>query len=208
MEFHIWEEKRKEEEIFLVFSNFRRIRLEKVFIAIRSISDSKGKWWWRRRLFTINFEITSPSSYYRRGAVEYEVVICDRKFSPLRSYLLFWYHVFTWVSVSCSLAASSILSCTLRYFCRSKLFSRVWSWWSVKAVRAFLCFLLCAELSVLDDELFGSSSLPPGKLYRQCSIKSLSRAKSYRLIRDIELHGIGIFRAYSQYIFFPLNPSN
>ncbi|MPC83653.1 hypothetical protein E2C01_078368 [Portunus trituberculatus] len=32
-------------------------------------------------------------------------------------------------------------SCTLRYFCRSKLFSSVCSWWSVKAVRAFRCFL-------------------------------------------------------------------
>ena len=92
--------------------------------------------------------------------------ICQRANSlilsrAMGSYLLFWYHVFTCVSVSCSFAASSILSCTLRYFCRSKLFSRVCSWWSVKAVRAFRCFLLCAELSVLDEELFGSSSLPP-----------------------------------------------
>ena len=57
------------------------------------------------------------------------------------SYLLFWYQVFTWVSVRLSLAASSILSWTERYFCLSKLDSRVWSWLSVKAVLAFLCFL-------------------------------------------------------------------
>lgn len=31
-------------------------------------------------------------------------------------------------------------SWTLRYFCRSKLFSKLFSWWSVKAVRAFLGF--------------------------------------------------------------------
>uniref|UniRef100_A0A8C9ML77 Uncharacterized protein n=1 Tax=Serinus canaria TaxID=9135 RepID=A0A8C9ML77_SERCA len=43
-------------------------------------------------------------------------------------YLLFWYHVFTCVSVRLREAASSILSCTLRYFCLSKLRS---SWASV-----------------------------------------------------------------------------
>ena len=55
-------------------------------------------------------------------------------------YLLFWYHVFTWVSVRLSLAASSILSCTDKYFCLSKLLSKVCNWLSEKAVRAFLCF--------------------------------------------------------------------
>ena len=49
-------------------------------------------------------------------------------------YLLFWYQVLTCVSVRLSFAASSIRSWTLRYFCLSKLVSRVWSWWSVKAV--------------------------------------------------------------------------
>ena len=39
------------------------------------------------------------------------------------------------------MAASSILSWTERYFCLSKLDSRVCSWLSVKAVLAFLCFL-------------------------------------------------------------------
>ena len=58
------------------------------------------------------------------------------------AYLRFWYHVLTCVSVRLSLAASSILSCTLRYFCRSKLFSKVCNWWSVNAVRAFRCFLV------------------------------------------------------------------
>ena len=45
------------------------------------------------------------------------------------------------MSVRLSLAANSILSWTDRYFCLSKLDSRVWSWLSVKAVLAFLCFL-------------------------------------------------------------------
>ena len=58
------------------------------------------------------------------------------------AHLRFWYHVLTCVSVRLSLAASSILSCTLRYFCRSKLFSKVCNWWSVNAVRAFRCFLV------------------------------------------------------------------
>ena len=58
----------------------------------------------------------------------------------IKIYLLFWYQVFTWVSVRLSLAASSILSWTDKYFCLSKLLSKVWSWLSEKAVRAFRCF--------------------------------------------------------------------
>jgi len=57
------------------------------------------------------------------------------------------------VSVSPSLAASSILSWTLRYFCLSNVFSRELSWWSVKAVRAlrgFLGFNRCDGLSCPD----------------------------------------------------------
>ena len=42
--------------------------------------------------------------------------------------LRFWYQVLTWVSDRLSLAASSCLSWTLRYFCFSKVLSRVWSW--------------------------------------------------------------------------------
>lgn len=58
------------------------------------------------------------------------------------TYLLFWYQVFTWVSDKLSFDASSMRSCTLRYFCRSKLFSKELSWWSVNAVLAFRGFLL------------------------------------------------------------------
>lgn len=58
------------------------------------------------------------------------------------AYLLFWYQVLTCVSVRLREAASSIRSCTLRYFCRSKLRSSWASWWSVKAVRAFLGFFI------------------------------------------------------------------
>lgn len=36
-------------------------------------------------------------------------------------HLRFWYQVLTCVSVRLSEAASSMRSCTLRYFCRSKL---------------------------------------------------------------------------------------
>ena len=59
--------------------------------------------------------------------------------------LLFWYQVLTWVSVRESLAASSMRSCTLRYFCRSNDFSRHDSWWSVKAVRALRGFFVFRE---------------------------------------------------------------
>ena len=57
------------------------------------------------------------------------------------SHLLFWYQVLTCVSLRPSLAASSRRSCTLRYFCRSKLRSRHRSCWSLKAVLALRGFL-------------------------------------------------------------------
>lgn len=119
------------------------------------------------------------------------------------AYLLFWYHVFTCVSVSCSFAASSILSCTLRYFCRSKLFSRVWSWWSVNAVRALRCFLLCAEPKELEDELLGSSSLPPeiAKLLILnvflFSFRLIARLRATKLQEKAILNYFELFRAYT-----------
>lgn len=65
------------------------------------------------------------------------------------SYLLFWYQVLTWVSLSCSEAASSIRSWTLRYFCFWKLLSSLDSCWSLNAVRALRGFFrraaLCSE---------------------------------------------------------------
>lgn len=76
----------------------------------------------------------------------------------LLTHLLFWYQVLTCVSVRFSLDASSMRSWTLRYFCLSKLFSRLFSWWSVKAVRAFLgffCFKI-PEGSSEEDPLFVS----------------------------------------------------
>lgn len=51
-------------------------------------------------------------------------------------YLLFWYQVFTWVSLRFSRCAMSNRSCTLRYFCFSKDSSRDWSCLSLKIVRA------------------------------------------------------------------------
>lgn len=79
------------------------------------------------------------------------------------SYLRFWYQVFTCVSLRFSLFASSIRSWTLRYFCRSKLFSSVCSWWSVNAVRAFLCFLLSPLIPSRTSE---SSLAPEMKWYK------------------------------------------
>lgn len=76
----------------------------------------------------------------------------------LLTHLLFWYQVFTCVSVRFSLDASSMRSWTLRYFCLSKLFSRLFNWWSVKAVLAFLgffCFKI-PEGSSEEDPLFVS----------------------------------------------------
>ena len=66
-----------------------------------------------------------------------------RCFAPPQSlpYLRFWYQVLTWVSVRLSEAARSMRSCTLRYFCRSKLRSSWLSWWSEKAVLALRGFL-------------------------------------------------------------------
>ena len=78
-----------------------------------------------------------PISQPRSAVTRYKGCVQDRC-----AHLRFWYHVLTCVSVRLSLAASSILSCTLRYFCRSKLFSKVCNWWSVNAVRAFRCFLV------------------------------------------------------------------
>jgi len=71
------------------------------------------------------------------------------------SYLRFWYQVFTWVCERCSRDASSFLSWTLRYFCLLKLRSRMFSWWSVNAVRA-LRVLLYGSL----NSFVTASSLP------------------------------------------------
>jgi len=59
----------------------------------------------------------------------------------VETYRRFWYHVLTCVSVRFRAAARSIRSCTLRYFCLSKLRSNWLSWWSEKAVRALRGFL-------------------------------------------------------------------
>lgn len=78
------------------------------------------------------------------------------------TYRLFWYHVLTCVSVKLNFAANSILSCTDKYFCLSKLFSNVCSWRSVNAVLAFLCFLL-SELPDPFEEFNDSSPVCPAK---------------------------------------------
>ena len=66
------------------------------------------------------------------------------------TYRLFWYQVFTCVSVRLSFAANSIRSWTLRYFWRSNDFSKQWSWWSVNAVRALRGFLIFMTATLID----------------------------------------------------------
>jgi hypothetical protein len=60
---------------------------------------------------------------------------------PYPTHLRFWYQVLTWVSLNDIRCASSILSCTLRYFCLSNVVSNSCSCLSVKIVRAFRAFL-------------------------------------------------------------------
>lgn len=110
--------------------------------------------------FTVNELISNGKS---TPCINSDIKFC------LIAYLRFWYHVLTCVSVSCNCLARSILSCTLRYFCRSKFFSRVCSWWSVNAVRALRCFLLCELLNEFDGP-FGSSSLPPAQKNREFNV--------------------------------------
>ena len=90
-------------------------------------------------MFFYNIYITFTALYISHPDICY-TTYCHSSSAHL-PYLLFWYQVFTWVSVRFNLAASSIRSCTLRYFWRSKFDSKVLSWWSVNAVLAFLDFL-------------------------------------------------------------------
>lgn len=122
-------------------------------------------------------------------------------------YLLFWYHVLTCVSVNWSFAASSILSCTLKYFCLSKLFSSVWSWWSVNAVLAFLCFLLGGELIVDDDDSFASSSLTPEMKKLKPLIYNYYSIVSHWIFTAIYKSSLGHSRSMGFYIYFFYLPS-
>lgn len=82
------------------------------------------------------------------------------------SYRLFWYQVLTCVSVRLRAAARSMRSCTLRYFCRSKLLSSWLSWWSVKAVRALRGFFVrIGGLSLLLEISRSPSSLVPTHIH-------------------------------------------
>lgn len=79
---------------------------------------------------------------------------------------LFWYQVLTCVSVRLRAAARSMRSCTLRYFCRSKLLSSWLSWWSVKAVRALRGFFVrIGGLSLLLEISRSPSSFKCPKLH-------------------------------------------
>lgn len=93
-------------------------------------------------------------------------------------YRRFWYQVFTWQSLNSSLLANSMRSWTLRYFWRSKDFSSVCNWWSVKAVRALRCFFVKPiKLSPLLI-LWPSSSLAPAQ-QQQTIYKKIIYRKSY-----------------------------
>ena len=99
--------------------------------------------------FYLCLRLTSPNYAFMRHRLyskqlqkvkEYMLIIYSVIFCTIVTHLLFWYQVFTCVSDRFSFAANSILSCTLRYFCLSKLFSKLFNWWSENAVLAFLCF--------------------------------------------------------------------
>lgn len=112
------------------------------------------------------------------------------------SYLRFWYQVFTCVSVKLSEAASSIRSCTLRYFCRSKLLSSCASWWSVKAVRAFLGFFMrVVGLSRLLEISRSVSSLT--KIQQQCKYRTSFKLKWINL--NVQKY-IWLYLTYSFYV--------
>lgn len=106
------------------------------------------------------------------------------------TYRLFWYHVLTCVSVRLRAAARSMRSCTLRYFCRSKLLSSWLSWWSVKAVRALRGFFVrIGGLSLLLEISRSPSSLAPKrprdyKHNSQACTFSLAAAARKRLLFD------------------------
>lgn len=107
------------------------------------------------------------------------IFFCNFLFTHLR----FWYHVLTWQSLRSNLWANSCLSWTLRYFCRSKDFSSVCSWWSVKAVRALRCFLLNPLISLVEPllMLLPSSSLPPKKQKKKKKKNATKRAEIFSL---------------------------
>ncbi len=69
------------------------------------------------------------------------------------TYLLFWYQVFTWVSVRFRSSATFPLSATERYFCDRNLRSRNASWAWVKAVRRRRGFLLLQSMLPSSSEL-------------------------------------------------------
>lgn len=79
------------------------------------------------------------------------------------TYRRFWNQVFTCVSLIPNLLASSMRSCTLKYFWRLKHFSMLCNWWSVNAVRALRCFLCAnrsADVRPRFESFKSSSSLP------------------------------------------------
>ena len=102
-------------------------------------------WWWWEAGGKYRWSNRSKPT----AACRFHFVLIQKQFRSIDrfgmarlAYLRFWYHVFTCVSDRFRRAANSIRSCTLRYFCRSKLCSREVSCWSVKAVRALRAFLL------------------------------------------------------------------
>lgn len=112
-------------------------------------------------------------------------------------YLRFWYQVLTCVSVRLREAASSMRSWTLRYFCRSKLRSSWASWWSVKAVRAFLGFFIRTwGLSLLLEISLSPSSFTGERI--RGDRKTRRRWKqSQSLSQDVRLRASACGRAAS-----------
>lgn len=105
------------------------------------------------------------------------------------AYRLFWYHVLTCVSVRLRAAARSMRSCTLRYFCRSKLLSSWLSWWSVKAVRALRGFFVrTGGLSLLLEISRSPSSLVPKHKAEELDYRGSNFRPKKTLIQRVLFH--------------------
>lgn len=116
----------------------------------------------------INIPVWCKRVFYRASKSSSTAFCCRLISDDAVSYRLFWYQVLTCVSVRLRAAARSMRSCTLRYFCRSKLLSSWLSWWSVKAVRALRGFFVrIGGLSLLLEISRSPSSLVPTHIHTE-----------------------------------------
>lgn len=93
-------------------------------------SCSSRNWFWRFH-FVLKWQESQDN---HRLNFHWRVVLLRR------SYLLFWYQVFTWVSDRFKVSATSLRSATLKYFWQRNFLSKYANWACVKAVRRRLGF--------------------------------------------------------------------